>query len=1445
MDNQVTSLTVGINSGNADQRIDALERALLALYNAGNQASTGVQNVGDTAQRAGGVVSTLAQVTSQAVNQTNSLSNTASNANSNVGALSRALGNVSAQANSLTQSANNANNSVNGLGTAAGTATAQAHNARQAIQTLLATAAASGASPTAINNLNNSLQHLGNTYGAVNAGQASFGSNLAAAHPQLVTNITKLKAYALGFGALATSIAGATAAGLAFVNSQIETVDELTKVARIANTTVAEIQKYKFGAQTMGVEMDKLGDIFKDTQDKIGDYLTTGGGELQDFFTIIAPKIGITAEQLRGLSGDKALGAVYNALEKSNLSYSEQVFYMESIADEASLLIPMLRKNGEGFKYTYEQAEKYGAVLSDEAIKKTQELKAITGLLGTQFEGLKASVASELIPVLTDLANVLGTDKTLKNEAREATRLFIDTLKIFINTGIGVVGILRAMGTGVGTYAAAWKTAWTSPTQALQILREGWNDIQAILNDTDKRMEQFASLGRGATDPAVESMVKLMAGVNNTNAAYEKLISTQKKLIGYAGDTGVGSTHVHIENDKHGKGSNKYGEAIPQDILNGILVGGKPLLSYVKTSSIGDPRPGYRHKGIDFAGNGIKNGMAIESTLAIKSIKPIQGGRGGFGLTYTLADGRSFTIYHQTPDAFKVPNMYMAGGSKTGSQITAEINAAKEAEKKAKEAKDKFDRDQYTRMAGAVRTYNAIGGYDIVSKMGLDPKLAIAMMATESGGDVNARSPAGALGLMQLKKDAATDALKAMGLNKLIQKLGDPAKDPRLDPKTSLQMWGAYMKILLKQFNGDINKAVYAYNAGAGTVKNRGVGATQENRDYGQRVSDSINKQRNLSPEGRETYMDSWQEGRQALANAQQEAARSFDDVANSFKSFEQKADAQLEAALTKIQSDGEKAGKSQADIDAIKDKMATANNFLKMKFDAELRAQVAGDNVSARARNKNEYLNSFYNMNPELRMPGREKELETYLANIAKVKEIKDELISIATLENELEAKKAFISKTEYENQKNTLSTRRIQAENYNDNELMQSRLNNLGIQHKLAINNILKENAQQLLSMKHIQMTDEARITETARLERLMVAANDELKIEKLKEIDFNERQQIAELNLARREMQDKTAEAYAIAMKNSSNEILRTDLENIRKKWAFQVEREALSKGRELNSTEKSYYDAQKNAEIVTMQRGKLDAVTSMLSGLSINSDPLGALKKQYEERLKIIKDAEDNEVDLTKDAADAKLQVEREYALARANLLFGNFNSVFSGLVNLTRGFAGEQSKTYKAMFYAEKAFNFAGVMLNSFGAMAKAWNSAPFPANLVAVGTTAAQTGVLQAAVQAITPKGFMSGGYTGKGGVTDVAGLVHKEEFVFNAQATKNIGVDNLYALSQGKSFGNVNVVVNNNAPVDVTTRKLPNGGVELNINPFANLANPDSYESRMLRQHTTARAYY
>lgn len=51
---------------------------------------------------------------------------------------------------------------------------------------------------------------------------------------------------------------------------------------------------------------------------------------------------------------------------------------------------------------------------------------------------------------------------------------------------------------------------------------------------------------------------------------------------------------------------------------------------------------------------------------------------------------------------------------------------------------------------------------------------------------------------------------------------------------------------------------------------------------------------------------------------------------------------------------------------------------------------------------------------------------------------------------------------------------------------------------------------------------------------------------------------------------------------------------------------------------------------------------------------------------------------------------------------------------------------------------------------------------------------------------------FASGGYTGDGGKYEAAGTVHRGEFVMTKEATKRIGVDNLYRLMRGYAGGGI-----------------------------------------------------
>lgn len=122
---------------------------------------------------------------------------------------------------------------------------------------------------------------------------------------------------------------------------------------------------------------------------------------------------------------------------------------------------------------------------------------------------------------------------------------------------------------------------------------------------------------------------------------------------------------------------------------------------------------------------------------------------------------------------------------------------------------------------------------------------------------------------------------------------------------------------------------------------------------------------------------------------------------------------------------------------------------------------------------------------------------------------------------------------------------------------------------------------------------------------------------------------------------------------------------------------------------------------------------------------------------------------------------------------------------SGLSILADGF-GQQSGIYKAAFASSKAYAIAQSMVAINAGIAQAANM-PFPSNLIAMASVAAQTASIVSNIKAVADTGFASGGYTGPGGKYQPAGIVHKGEYVFDQASTNRIGVTQLEALRNGQ----------------------------------------------------------
>lgn len=213
-----------------------------------------------------------------------------------------------------------------------------------------------------------------------------------------------------GMGFAVTAIKG-LAVGLSavsmvnFVKSTALAGRELSRFSVLANTGTADFQKLTIASSRFGVSQEKLADILKDTQDKVGDFLQSGGGAMADFFENIAPAVGVTAEQFRQLSGKDALQLYVSSLEKANLSQADMTFYMEAIASDSTLLLPLLQKNGEAFNKIATEAEALGLILGEDVIAANKALNENMETLGRVVNASAVAIAGPLVSALVDVTN--------------------------------------------------------------------------------------------------------------------------------------------------------------------------------------------------------------------------------------------------------------------------------------------------------------------------------------------------------------------------------------------------------------------------------------------------------------------------------------------------------------------------------------------------------------------------------------------------------------------------------------------------------------------------------------------------------------------------------------------------------------------------------------------------------------------------------------------------------------------------------------------------------------------------------------------------------------------------------------------------------------------------------------------------------------------------------
>ena len=375
----------------------------------------------------------------------------------------------------------------------------------------------------------------------------------------LKDSLTKVSKVAANVGKVVVGIttallAAAGATAKAIFNNVRETSklgDEIDKESQKLNITAENYQKLNYAMQMNGASIDDVSKGMKTIVSDLGK-MSNGINKANDKYK----KLGISLRNSNGSlkTSEQVLFDSIDALSKMGDETKRNAIAQEIFGKSAAELTPLLNSGSAGIKELMQEAENYGMVMSNEAVKASADFDdALTRLQGT-FKGLKNRMTSTLLPGITKIMDgfsglISGTDKTgkkikegIKSVAKvieDALPTIIDTISDMIPTILPVISdiiltitktLIKNLPTiikaGIDVLMALIKgIVETIPELIPTMVDCVLTMVEALLDNVDLLVEAGIKLIAGLIEGLIKSIPKIIAKI-------PEIISTLVKELG-------------------------------------------------------------------------------------------------------------------------------------------------------------------------------------------------------------------------------------------------------------------------------------------------------------------------------------------------------------------------------------------------------------------------------------------------------------------------------------------------------------------------------------------------------------------------------------------------------------------------------------------------------------------------------------------------------------------------------------------------------------------------------------------------------------------------------------------------------------------------------------------------------------------------------------------------
>jgi len=365
---------------------------------------------------------------------------------------------------------------------------------------------------------------------------------------------SKMGGLMMKLGAAGVVIGGVTAAvGGLGASLRINAIREIGYLTDALDVNARVMTEWGYATETVGFSNEKLADIFKDVQDKIGDFAATGGGEAKDIFE----NLGLSIDKIRELKPDEQLLAIAEGLDQVE-NRSEQIFYLEAIANDASRLLPLLEDGASELRKLQTEARVLGVSLSDMDVATVQQVTSQFHRLGGFVEGAANQFTLALAPAITGVTDIIGDALVETGGFQEAFETAIDVIikgSGFVAENINSVLILlnyaklgwlyvgkaatEAMAGAADVTADVINTILEPFVELISLIADGWGHIitkagdflgNDAMSSFGKSLAEFSESARDfnvSADDVIAADVAMAEAIKNTEDNIVSLTNAQ------------------------------------------------------------------------------------------------------------------------------------------------------------------------------------------------------------------------------------------------------------------------------------------------------------------------------------------------------------------------------------------------------------------------------------------------------------------------------------------------------------------------------------------------------------------------------------------------------------------------------------------------------------------------------------------------------------------------------------------------------------------------------------------------------------------------------------------------------------------------------------------------------------------------------------------------------